>query len=118
MENEITINGVTYIKKEEPKTVKQKKVFRLEWGETASGTMTWEKAKKWCENKGNGWRMPTRMELEIAYLENITGFEKSYFYWSATEYSASFACYRDFGTGTESGSSKANSYRIRCVRDY
>ena len=57
---------------------------KLEWGEVSDKQMNWFEAKKWCEEKGKGWRLPTRVELLQAFDEKIEGF-KGYTFWSSTE---------------------------------
>ena len=48
--------------------------------------MYWEDAKKACEALGQGWRLPTKDELNSLYLskDKIGGFAGNY-YWSSTE---------------------------------
>lgn len=48
--------------------------------------MFWEDAIKACESLGNGWRLPTKVELDELYRNNekISGFVNDY-YWSSSE---------------------------------
>jgi len=48
------------------------------------GEMSWEDAKKACADLGDGWRLPTRVELNLLYQnkESIGGFD-NYEYWSS-----------------------------------
>jgi len=89
---------------------------KLEWGITASEIMTWKDSKKWCEEQGEGWRLPTAKELFSAYDNKVDGFVFSY-YWSATEYSDTDARYVNFTSGGQTITSKTNSNYVRCVRD-
>jgi len=51
--------------------------------------ITWEQAMTMCEEKGNGWRLPTLPELRAIYMQlSETGedhFERGW-YWSGTKY--------------------------------
>ena len=49
--------------------------------------MNWNDAVKACANLGSGWRLPTKDELNLMYLnkDKIGGFASDY-YWSSTEY--------------------------------
>lgn len=50
------------------------------------GIMTWDEAVKACEDAGDGWRLPTKGELNFLYdnKDDIGGFETEY-YWSDAE---------------------------------
>lgn len=66
------------------------KIFNFEVAENdfpGGEKMTWEDAKKACDSLGDGWRLPTKDELNILYLNrtNLNGFKDSYSYWSSTE---------------------------------
>jgi hypothetical protein len=47
--------------------------------------MNWNKATKYCEEKGNGWHLPTKDELDKLYQQKdlIGGFD-NFYYWSST----------------------------------
>ena len=90
---------------------------RLEWEETCSKKLNWEEAKEWCKMKGNGWRLPTVMELLTAYYYKVDGFS-SVNHWSSTEYSEAYARFVDFSDGDVNFSNKTDSYTVRCVRNY
>jgi hypothetical protein len=47
--------------------------------------MNWNKAKKACEEKGDGWHLPTKEELDKLYQQRdlIGGFD-NFYYWSST----------------------------------
>ena len=61
--------------------------------------MSWYDAKKACTDLGNGWRLPTKDELWMIYLnrDKVAGSTSNY-YWSSTEYAGSE--YRDYVYGT------------------
>jgi len=97
-----------------PETVIQKipaKVLR--WGETCEEALTWEAAKKWCEEQGG--RLPTVVELLQAYEDKIEGFAAGY-YWSSAEYSVAYTYFIAFSGGRVDYYNKTNAYRVRCVR--
>jgi len=89
----------------------------LEWGKVSEKEMTWNEAKKWCEEQGKGWRMPTRVELIQAYDEKVEGFS-GYTFWSSTEtYSnATGAWVVYLYYGFTNNLNKVNSKYVRCVR--
>lgn len=109
----ITIDGVEY--NLTPKKQNPIMEIKLEWGKTADKKMTWEEAKKWCEEQGEGWRMPTIEELEEASRQKSEGFGTGY-YWSATENSTTIARIRYFADGNTNYDFKTYSYSVRCVR--
>ena len=89
----------------------------LIWGKCAEEKMNWEDAKEWCEAQGEGWRLPTRVELLQAYEDKeVGGIFQSYSYWSATEYSATNAYYVTFGNGYTYYYLKNNSNYVRVVK--
>ena len=49
--------------------------------------LTWDEAINACAALGDGWRLPTRQELNeiVAHKENIEGLTATY-YWSSTKY--------------------------------
>lgn len=98
---------------------------------------TWEQALSFCEGltyaNYSDWRLPNRRELmsivdygrispaiNMAYFTNT----ENYYYWTSTTYvpSVTYAWPVDFGSGsvgvggTVNGTSKANTYYVRCVR--
>lgn len=78
----------------------------------------WQDAKKVCENLGDGWRLPTREELHLMYLNKneIGGFAAA-FYWSSSEYYNDAAWSQGFGSGIQSSNSKDTTSYVRAVRD-
>ena len=105
-------------KKINSETVKTRIVGqRLEWGETCSKELNWEEAEEWCKMKGDGWRLPTVLEL-TAYYHKVDGFSSGY-YWSSTEYYETYARRVDFSDGDVFNYGfKSNSYTVRRVRSY
>ena len=121
----ITIDGVEYNltpitktkKKQEPIILEQHLKFEV-YPEDL-GEHNWKNAKKVCKNLGNGWRLPTREELHLIWLnkENIGGFAAAY-YWSSSEGNFYNAWYQAFNNGNQYNyANKSNTYYVRAVRD-
>ena len=81
--------------------------------------MMWDEAKKACAGLGNGWRLPTKDELNLMYLnkDKIGGFAGNY-YWSSTEYDNDGAWYQYFGNGLQANANKFNYGDVRAVRAF
>ena len=79
--------------------------------------MNWEDAKKACADLGEGWRLPSKDELNYLY-QNRVAFDNGGFasalYWSSTEVDNVFAWVQDFGYG--SGLKDDNKLNADCVR--
>jgi len=82
------------------------------------GSYSWDKAIKVVEALGDGWRLPTKDELNQMYLEqeNIGGFG-AYYYWSSSEYDADNAWNQYFSNGNQSSYNKDFNFRVRPVRN-
>ena len=105
-----------YIDKIDNKLVKMTiKEQNLEWGATSEEELNWDEAKEWCKKQGEGWRLPTRLELLEAYEQKIKGFATSN-YWSSTEGSSYHAWYQDFYVGNQYTLTKKFSSYVRCIR--
>ena len=78
----------------------------------------WEYAMKACADLGDGWRLPTRLELLIMYdnKDEIGGFAFGY-YWSFTENDNYDAWTQHFSIGYQFYGSKYNLHYVRAVRD-
>ena len=56
--------------------------------------MSWDDAKEACESLGEGWRLPTKKELNYLYENKVDiGFYEDNYYWSSTQ-----IVYADFVT--------------------
>lgn len=83
--------------------------------------MEWTDAKEACEALGDGWRLPTKDELNLLYQnrKNIGGFDIVN-YWSSTEFAYMYAWKQNFFTGfryfKRNTGRKRYSYNVRAVR--
>jgi hypothetical protein len=79
--------------------------------------MNWDNAKKACADLGDGWHLPTRVEITILYknMEKIGGFTRES-YWSTAEEDTKYAWEHSFGSGEQYSSDKGKQYRVRAVR--
>ena len=85
----------------------------------------WEDAMKACADLGDGWRLPTKDELNILYVnkvkiggfveDNIDGFA---YYWSSTENDSNVAEFKYFGLGKHSTHNSDYVFYVRAVRTF
>ena len=61
------------------------------------------------------WFVPTKEQLELAY-QNIHNEFSSTYYWSSSEFNATFACLQCFDSGSVGAHSKSYSNRVRAFR--
>ena len=88
----------------------------------------WVDSKKACADLGNGWRLPTKDELNLMYKnkDKIGGFANYHsnnYYWSSTEYDYNYAWFFSFDLGSAyyddySEGSKLTTYYVRAVRSF
>jgi hypothetical protein len=86
---------------------------------TDLGKMNWYEAKKACADLGDGWRLPTRLELLLMYnnQDELGGFVDTY-YWSSTEIANVLSAWRqDFFSGYQVFYDKGSTNYVRAVRD-
>ena len=70
------------------------------------GSMNWYEAKKVCKNLGDGWRLPTKDELNLlssnkgSIYDNMINKDNLHnnIYWSSTEYDSAYSGTLDQGT--------------------
>ena len=81
------------------------------------GQYSWETAKKVCEDLGDGWRLPTREELHLMWVnkDSIGGFAAAY-YWSSSESNNNYAWGQYFNFGYQNYYGKLATYYVRAVR--
>jgi hypothetical protein len=105
-----------HIKSLEKPLIQEIPAKTIKWGPESEEKMTWEEAKKWCEEQGG--RLPTRFELQCAYEDEEirkTFWEANY--WSATEASSTYAWYLNFTNGFTDYLNKTSTISVRCVLD-
>jgi hypothetical protein len=80
--------------------------------------MNWADAKKACEALGEGWRLPTKDELNSMYIsrKDIGGFS-TFPYWSSSEIPPVFAWAQYFNYGGRNNEKKENKCLVRAVRN-
>jgi hypothetical protein len=81
--------------------------------------MKWDDANEACEALGNGWRLPTKEELNILYQNRVVigGFTNS-LYWSSTEIDYLNAWSQGFVYGIQLTNSNTNPVYVRAVRTF
>ena len=85
--------------------------------EDLKGHYTWDEAKETCEALGEGWRLPTKEELNEMYKKrDVVGGFASFNYWSSTEYDNYYAWAQDFYDGAQGSISKGSANYVRAVR--
>ena len=98
------------------------KIGNLEVMTEDLGEMNWNEAVKACGYVGDGWRLPTKNELNVLFKSKdkiggfITDIEPSAYYWSSTESSKDAACFQSFVDGYQTTEYKHRKYRVRAVR--
>lgn len=103
-----------------------------EMNNTGTLIMNWVTAFDGCKNSnyaGGDWRLPTQRELQLIYIfkpaiEQIfaeasisTVFSSMYYYWSSTEQNALNSWGVRLSDGYALNNPKANTSRVRCVRE-
>mgnify|MGYP003785406487 CR=1 FL=1 len=81
------------------------------------GLMNWEDAKKACADLGDGWRLPTKDELNILYhnKDKIGGFTLVN-YWSSKVGDLSTSWIQNFDKGSQVGNLNSDTNSVRAVR--
>lgn len=80
----------------------------------------WYLAKEVAENHGPGWRLPTKHELNLLYIQKdvVGGFAGSH-YWSSTENDIGSAWIQDVdGGGQGADNMNVPDYSVRAVRAF
>ena len=81
----------------------------------------WWGAKELAENHGPGWRLPTKYEWSLLYLQkDVVGSFAGDYYWSSTEFDANAAWFLYFASGLPGPSGKDNVLllSVRAVRAF
>ena len=82
--------------------------------------MNWYVANRAFHKLGDGWRLPTKDELNTLYQNKtaIGGFEND-FYWSSTQsINLVTAWYQYFYDGDQGDASKDDTYCVRAIRTF
>ena len=81
--------------------------------------MSWDDAKKACADLGDGWRLPTKDELNVLYenKDEIGGFANG-LYWSYTEGDLGLGWKQFFGKGLLPRDDKYLGGYVRAVRAF
>lgn len=116
----ITIDGVEYNLtpiENQSKPIILKQTLEFEVYPKDLGEHNWEDAKKVCEDLGDGWRLPTRVELHLMFLnkDTIGGFAGAY-YWSSSEANTNYAWLQNFSSGCQYNNNKNATLYVRAVR--
>ena len=82
--------------------------------------MNWDEAVWACANLGSGWRLPTKDELNLMYLnKDKLGVFDINAYWSSTEGNKSFEMWEQyFSDGDHSSASTFWKNHVRGVRSF
>jgi len=120
----IVIDGVEYtpvIKEDEaiakPIVLHKTLTLHFEVYPTDLGQMTWNEAKEACVNLGDGWRLPTKDELNLIYEnKDVVGGFASNYYWSSTELGNDGAWVQSFPNDSQNYGSKGYPSYVRAVR--
>jgi len=82
--------------------------------------MNWDDASKACEILGNGWRLPTKDELNFIFQnQSKIGKFTIYYYWTGLESDDGYgAWFQGFVIGTQAYTKKSTKYYVRAVRSY
>jgi hypothetical protein len=79
--------------------------------------MNWEDAKKACKTLSNGWRLPTKDELNILYINmDEIGSFTSDACWSSDKAKIGFAWSQNFQNGSQNITNMKNLARVRAIR--
>ena len=80
--------------------------------------MSWFEAIEFCNNLGDGWRLPTNEELKMLYYncDEIGEFKLSD-YWSSSEFNINRAYYVGFRAGDFGRTEKDYKFKVRIVRN-
>ena len=80
--------------------------------------VNWYDALSSCKNLGNGWRLPTILELDILFKnkDKIGGFQFDNYWSSSVNEVFDFAWHKNFWSGTQENGGKNNLMLARPVR--
>ena len=77
----------------------------------SEGRFTWEDAKAKCSALGDGWRLPSKSELNELYkAKSAVGGFSDFYYWSSTEIDANYAWNQYFYNGDQNSPSSRTTH--------
>lgn len=80
--------------------------------------LNWDDAVKVCASLGDGWRLPTKDELQLFYKSNESlSISNNNSYWSSTNFEKGYYWSQYFGDGFQYNLSKNNYNSVRAIRD-
>ena len=82
------------------------------------GKLNWADAKAWAEGRGDGARLPSRLESALLYANLQEHFETDDWHWTGTQYAAGGAWGQYFGDGYQGSLGKSFEARARAVRRF
>ena len=89
--------------------------YRWLLGPEADEELSWKDAIEWCKSVGG--ELPPRDILLQCYMnEDIKPVFQEYWYWSSTEFHATFAWAQAFYNGNQGNYYKTSNYAVRAVR--
>jgi len=95
-------------------------VFEI-YPEDAPNRMSWYDGVEYCKNLGNGWRLPTKEELNLMYIElckkGLGGFDSDY-YWSSSEEGFATAWGQNISHGMQLYGNRYSNICMRAVRTF
>ena len=77
--------------------------------------LSWSEAFAYVESLGDGWRLPSKGELDLIY-NSVNDFVGSC-YWSSTEINGNGAWDQNFSNGSQNYNFKSYSFYVRAVSD-
>jgi len=102
-------------KKQESLILKQQ--FNLEIHPDELDKMTWHEAVEAVKKLGDGWRLPTILELHLIYNNELKDkFNDDDYYWSSSEYRSYGAWGFYFSLGYTNSYNKFSTGYVRAVR--
>ena len=108
MKKTINIDGVEYNLTPVEKKVIIEKTFHFEL-HSETKKLNWYEAVDYCKSLGDGWRLPTILELHLIHDAKVI---KEDIYWSSSEYTNTNAWYFYFYFGSASYSNKSNTFYV------
>jgi hypothetical protein len=90
--------------------------YRWQLGPEADDELNWQDARDWCQSVGG--ELPPREVLLMAYTNEETRplFKAGCWYWSSTEFSATYAWTQTFSNGNQLQYTKTATNYVKAVR--